>query len=79
MYVPLGETAAGSYPVDAVETMVSICDQAESDIDYRLLFQKLRMNVKPPVSVVDSICSSSVKVINRNKHTCFNECFIQIV
>jgi len=56
-----GETAAGSYPVDAVETMVSICDQAESDIDYRLLFQKLRMNVKPPVSVVDSICSSSVK------------------
>jgi len=56
-----GETAAGSYPVESVETMVSICDQAESDVDYRQLFQKLRMNVKPPVSVVDSICSSSVK------------------
>jgi len=56
-----GETAAGSYPVEAVQTMVDICDQAESDIDYRLLFQKLRMNIKPPVSVVDSMCSSSVK------------------
>jgi len=60
--LPIGETAAGSYPVDSVETMVGICDQAESDIDYRLLFQKLRLNVKPPVSVVDSISSSAVKV-----------------
>jgi len=56
-----GETAAGAYPVDAVQTMISICDQAEADIDYRLLFTKLRMGVKPPVSVVDSIASSSVK------------------
>jgi len=56
-----GETAAGAYPVDAVQTMISICDQAEADIDYRLLFTKLRLGVKPPVSVVDSIASSCVK------------------
>eukprot|EP01087_Luapelamoeba_hula_P014801 TRINITY_DN438_c0_g1_i1.p1 TRINITY_DN438_c0_g1~~TRINITY_DN438_c0_g1_i1.p1 ORF type:complete len:559 (-),score=95.46 TRINITY_DN438_c0_g1_i1:117-1703(-) len=56
-----GETASGKYPLEAVQMMASICDQAEQDIDYRQLFKKLREYVKPPVSVQDSIASTSVK------------------
>jgi len=55
------ETAKGKYPVKTVQMMSMICYQAESDINYRSLYQKLRSNVKPPVSVPDSIASSAVK------------------
>jgi len=56
-----GETASGKYPVEAVQMMVSICQQAEGDIDYRQLFTKIRHGVRPPVSITDSVTSSSVK------------------
>jgi pyruvate kinase len=55
------ETAKGKYPVQTVHMMAQICHQAEGDINYRSLYQKLRAGVKPPVSVPDSIASSAVK------------------
>ena len=42
-----GETAAGKYPVKAVETMVKIADSAESDINYLERFKKLMPSNKP--------------------------------
>ena len=35
-----GETAAGDYPVEALQTMVRIAQRAESDIDYIGRFKK---------------------------------------
>src|SRR5690606_37717592 len=37
-----GETANGSYPKEAVQIMSSVCLEAESKINYRELFLKLR-------------------------------------
>ncbi len=34
-----GETAAGKYPVEALQTMVRIAESAEGDIDYHHIFQ----------------------------------------
>lgn len=57
-----GETASGKYPVETVRTMASICYQAESDIDYRALYKKIReLVVSPPITIPDTIASSSVK------------------
>jgi pyruvate kinase len=72
-----GETAAGKYPVEAVEMMAQICYQAESDIDYRALYRKIReLVIAPPISVPDTIASSSVKSswdINATAIICLTE------
>lgn len=36
-----GETAAGAYPVEAVQTMVKIAERTEIDINYRRRFSEL--------------------------------------
>ncbi len=36
-----GETAAGSYPVDAVKVMSKICNEAEASIDHYVLFKAI--------------------------------------
>lgn len=36
-----GETAAGAYPVEAVQTMVKIAERTEIDINYRRRFNEL--------------------------------------
>lgn len=41
-----GETAAGAYPVEAVETMARIVRRAEKAIDYKVLFEKRRNYVE---------------------------------
>jgi pyruvate kinase len=72
-----GETAAGKYPLEAVQTMAQICFQAESDIDYRALYRKIReLVIAPPISVPDTIASSSVKSswdINATAIICLTE------
>jgi len=56
-----GETAKGKYPIKTVHMMSKICNQAESDIDYRALYKKLRSTAVPPVPIPDTIASSAVK------------------
>lgn len=58
-----GETANGSYPVEAVQIMASVCLEAESHINHRELFLKLRDagHRKPDFKVADSVASSAVK------------------
>merc|ERR1711907_535525 len=40
-----GETAAGSFPLDAVKTMRKIAMEAEQFIDYKMLFLHQRLSV----------------------------------
>lgn len=45
-----GETAAGKYPVQALQTMVRIAERTEQDIDYKKRFQAMDMNPHPDVT-----------------------------
>lgn len=58
-----GETANGNYPVEAVTIMAQVCLEAESHVNHRELFLKLReVGIKKPeFNVADSVSSSAVK------------------
>ncbi len=52
-----GETAAGLYPVESLETMVRIADRTEQDIDYRKRFFSRDRKANPDVT--DAICHAT--------------------
>ena len=58
-----GETAKGKYPVQSIETMVSICREAEKVLDHTQTFAALRAHAKNlgPDQINEAICSSAVK------------------
>ena len=45
-----GETAAGNYPIEAVETMARIALRAEADIDYAARFSTMAAHASPDVT-----------------------------
>ena len=52
-----GETAAGQYPVEALQMMVRIAERTEQDIDYKKRFQQYDKMVDPDVT--DAICHAT--------------------
>jgi len=59
-----GETAAGSFPLEAVTIMRRICEEAEQVVAYESLYMNIRrgtLNKFKIMSAVESICSSAVK------------------
>lgn len=56
-----GETAKGSFPIQAVEMMSKICREAEADINYSELYPALRRQVRLPITPGEAIASSAVK------------------
>merc|ERR1712014_517313 len=59
-----GETAAGSFPINAVSIMRRICEEAETVLDYNSLYLGLRMGTLKKfhtMHAVESVCSSAVK------------------
>lgn len=72
-----GETAKGSYPVEAVQTMVNICRQTEAMLDYRGVFRDLRAHLRhQQASVTETITSSAVKTaydLNASLILCLTE------
>ncbi len=56
-----GETAAGKYPVQAVETMAKIAAAAENDIDYAERFRTSKYTIKNDIDAIShSACSLSI-------------------
>lgn len=45
-----GETAAGKYPVEAVNTMARIAERAEQDIDYKSCFERMTVHERSDVT-----------------------------
>jgi pyruvate kinase len=55
-----GETAKGSYPVEAVSMMHHICKEAEGATFYNSLFRMLRESVPKPIPIDEATASSAV-------------------
>ena len=57
-----GETAAGKYPVESLQTMVRIAGRAEEDINYISRFQKLEYNSGGNVThaISHAACTSAI-------------------
>ena len=56
-----GETAAGSYPVEAVQIMSDICREAESYVDNYAFFKHLIDHQPIPMDTLESLTSSAVR------------------
>ena len=52
-----GETAAGKYPVESVQTMVRIANRTEADIDYEKRFYHRGRHEKPDVT--EAVCHAT--------------------
>ncbi len=59
-----GETAAGKYPVESLQTMVRLAKRTESDIDYTRQFQSGRFNSGKNVThaISHAACTSAVEL-----------------
>lgn len=60
-----GETAAGSFPVEAVKVMTKICREAESSLDYYSLFKSILREAPMPMSPLESLASSAVRTAHK--------------
>jgi pyruvate kinase len=63
-----GETAAGAYPLEAVEVMAGICEEAETCVDNATLCQSLvesSYKSGEPMSTIESLASSAVLTANK--------------
>ena len=56
-----GETAAGSYPIEAVSVMHDICREAEAYVDNFAVFKQLMDHQPIPMSTIESLASSAVR------------------
>ena len=52
-----GETAAGAYPVEALQAMARIAERTEADIDYRKRFFSTARDENPDIT--DAICHAT--------------------
>jgi pyruvate kinase len=60
-----GETAAGSFPVQAVQVMTRICREAEASLDYYNLFKAIIKRAPVPMSPLESLASSAVRTAHK--------------
>ncbi|GJP47630.1 hypothetical protein CLOM_g6810 [Closterium sp. NIES-68] len=60
-----GETAAGSWPVEAVTVMARICREAEASLDYHSIFKTIMAEAAMPMSPLESLASSAVRTANK--------------
>lgn len=56
-----GETAKGDYPLECVQTMASICKEAEAAIWQRRLFIDLSLQATPPIDVAHTVAIAAVE------------------
>lgn len=53
-----GESAGGSYPIQAVEMMAKICVEAEKTINYRRLYNDIKLHTPGPVGTTEAVSSA---------------------
>ncbi|CAH1128618.1 unnamed protein product [Ceutorhynchus assimilis] len=61
-----GETAKGDYPVVCVETMASICKEAEAAFWHKRLFSDLSIQTVPPIDVGHTVAIAAVEASTKS-------------
>ncbi|KAJ9530190.1 hypothetical protein QJQ45_023488 [Haematococcus lacustris] len=66
-----GETAAGSFPVDAVKVMTKICREAEASLDYYAMFKNIlkQSGTRHEPRVTSSACSKAAVIVGEHPIT----------
>lgn len=59
-----GETAAGKYPIESLQTMVRLAERTESDIDYNTNFRKREYDIQKSVThaISHAACTSAMEL-----------------
>eukprot|EP00208_Stichococcus_sp_RCC1054_P007328 CAMPEP_0206143566 /NCGR_PEP_ID=MMETSP1473-20131121/21028_1 /ASSEMBLY_ACC=CAM_ASM_001109 /TAXON_ID=1461547 /ORGANISM="Stichococcus sp, Strain RCC1054" /LENGTH=509 /DNA_ID=CAMNT_0053539035 /DNA_START=205 /DNA_END=1734 /DNA_ORIENTATION=+ len=60
-----GETAAGSFPIQAVQVMNKICRESEASLDYYALFKAIMKRTPLPMTPLESLASSAVRTAHK--------------
>lgn len=58
-----GETANGDYPLNAVTIMAKICVEAEKMIDYKRLYNDLKLYSSGPLPTAEAVASAAVSTV----------------
>ena len=58
-----GETANGDYPFNAVNIMAKVCVEAERMLDYKRLFNDLRLFSPGPLVTAEAIAAAAVSTV----------------
>lgn len=61
-----GETAKGDYPVVCVETMASICKEAEAAFWHKRLFSDMSIQAVPPIDVGHTVAIAAVEASTKS-------------
>ena len=56
-----GETAGGSFPLEAVTIMAKLCVEAEQCINYENVFSLICKDTRKPLNIYEAVCCSAVK------------------
>lgn len=64
------ETACGDYPINAVGCLAKICVEAEKTINYRALFNDLKLYTAPPVGTAEAVASAVCSAVLDQKDIC---------
>eukprot|EP00898_Chlorokybus_atmophyticus_P001293 jgi/Chlat1/2164/Chrsp17S08746 len=70
------ETLRGSYPIETVETVLSICQESERVYNHQQHFKNIMKELKLPLSQLESLASSAVRCAEKIKASmivCFTE------
>ena len=60
-----GETAAGNFPLAAVQVMSRVCRESEASLDYYALFKAIIKRAPSPMSPLESLASSAVRTAHK--------------
>lgn len=58
-----GETANGDYPLNAVTIMAKICVEAEKMLDYKRIYNDLKLYSPAPLATAESLASAAVSTV----------------
>ena len=53
-----GESANGEYPINAVQIMSKICVEAEKTLNYRRVYDDIKLHTAGPVGTAEAVASA---------------------